>query len=268
MASRYNSDLPLYFLHIPKTAGSSMSAMLTTAFKPAEICPAMHWDYIAQLAPESLSTYRVFAGHFSAYLSRFLGRELNIFTLLRDPVERTLSLYGYVLREPTHPLFKVVSNLTLREFIFDSATRPKIWNFRARYIADLGLDPRSMAPRFASHDPTHYGFQMSFDDSSASASPKALRDAALLALDSFFFVGTTEHFNASVPSLSGQIGVNLTIPERLNVTQTRIQRQDIDPETLASIEEATTIDRELYEIIQDRLQAGLGQTNMVESAGL
>jgi hypothetical protein len=252
LKSRYDPELPVYFLHIPKTAGVSINSMLAGAFRNEEICPVGHWDDIARIPTNQIGKYRVFSGHYSAYLSRFLGKKLNIFTFFRDPLERTLSLYGFIRQSKTHPVNEAARTRTLREFILDPATRSKVVNFQARYIADLGFDPRKIAQGFTDRDARRYEFQMHFDDQSASVSSSAVRDAALRALDSFFFVGTTEKLNEASQTLSDLMGVRFNSPERQNVTEKRISREELDAETLAAIHEATIVDREIYEIVKSR----------------
>ena len=252
MNSRYDPQLPVYFLHIPKTAGVSINAMLAGAFRHDEICPVGHWDDIARIPADQVVKYRVFTGHYSAYLSRFLGKKLNVFTFFRDPLERTLSLYGYIRQSKTHPINEAARTRTLREFILDPATRSRVLNFQARCIADLGFDPREIAQGFTDRDPTRYEFQVHFDDQSASVSSSAIRDAALRALNSFFFVGRTENLNEASQTLSDLMGVRFNSPGRQNVTEERISREELDAETLAAIHEATIIDREIYEMVKSR----------------
>jgi hypothetical protein len=48
------------------------------------------------------------------------------------------------------------------------------------------------------------------------------------------------------------MGVRFNSPERQNVTEKRISREELDAETLAAIHEATIVDREIYEIVKSR----------------
>ena len=128
----------------------------------------------------------------------------------------------------------------------------EVLNFQARCIADLGFNPREIAQGFADRDPTRYEFQVHFDDQSASVSSSAIRDAALRALNSFFFVGRTENLNEASQTLSDLMGVRFNSPGRQNVTEERISREELDAETLAAIHEATIIDREIYEMVKSR----------------
>jgi hypothetical protein len=252
MKTSFDHNISIYFLHIPKTAGSSMIMTLVNAFPSEDVLRVGHWDYIVRTPTEQLSRCRIFMGHYSAYLNRFLGRKLNVFTFFRDPVERTLSHYSYIRLNPTHPYYEIACRQTLREFVTDPVTRTNVVNYQARYIADLGYDPRYLLPIFADCDPARTELQMKIDDQSLAVPEETLRRAALRALDSFFFVSTTENFARAIDCLGEQIGVNLGKPIRTNVTEKRVLREEVDPETLEIIHESTKIDREIYELIRSR----------------
>ncbi len=247
MSVEYNPDLPLQFLHIPKTGGTSVGGMIARSFPQRLICPAGHWDYIVRLPEEQLLGFQVFLGHYSACLSRFLDKPLNVFTFLRDPVERTLSHYGFIRTDRTHPFFEAARTRTLLEFVRDPLTRPNIENYQARYVADLGLDPSAIAPVFAGRDPARFELHMHIDEQSLKVPAGKLYEQAMQSLNSFFFVGTTENLDGSVRRLSALIGVDLGPPLHANVTEHRITQDQLDRETLRAIREATEIDFALYE---------------------
>ena len=95
---------PLYFLHIPKTAGSTISHYLESHFRPDEVCPAGTWAAFLALPPEHLGRYRFFRGHFDASLLDLLPRRPAVVTMLRDPVERAVSEWMFMRRDQSHPL--------------------------------------------------------------------------------------------------------------------------------------------------------------------
>ena len=76
-----------------------------------------------------------FRGHFLTHLEPYLGRKLATFTMLRDPVERTISHYYHVRRDPDHPSHEDTSRMSLREFCVDPLTRHMVENFQAGYLA-------------------------------------------------------------------------------------------------------------------------------------
>jgi Sulfotransferase family len=91
------------FMHIQKTGGTSLQRMLRDVW--GQNLFAEHGDTLATHKGVELSAYSIFAGHFNYDSLRHLPRKRqSIFTFVREPKERLLSLY-YFLRahEPTAP---------------------------------------------------------------------------------------------------------------------------------------------------------------------
>jgi hypothetical protein len=89
-----------YFCHIPKTAGTSLNKALNSTFQESEICPPHPWRDLLAYKNLPLTSFRLFREHFYRPFEEFVGRRLHAFTILRDPIERALSYFGHVIREP------------------------------------------------------------------------------------------------------------------------------------------------------------------------
>lgn len=87
------------FLHIPKTAGQSVHAALATAFGREAVCPARSNEQLAQMSVSTLHKYRVFSGHLDWSMLDCLEGPKFTFTVLREPLERVLSLYFYLRKK-------------------------------------------------------------------------------------------------------------------------------------------------------------------------
>ncbi len=255
MTAAYDPGLLLYFQHIPKTAGTSVATMLAPAFPPEQVCPVLHWDSLVRLSPQRIARYRLFTGHYSSYLPRYLDQPCNTFTFVRDPVARSFSHYGHVLRDTSHPFHAAAKAMSLREFVLDPETRPNIENYQARYIADLGLDPRKIAAQYAGIDAAGYPLQMRIDELSLAAPADELLDAALKGLDRFFFIGLVDDFVAGMERVGAIIGKDLGPTVATNTAPQPSTAVDLPAETLAAIYEATEVDRRLYETIKARVRA-------------
>ncbi len=125
---------PVYlFVHCQKTAGTSLMAQLAHQFKSGEICPTeaikKQDGPMAILSLKMLETYldkdgkniRVVSGHFP-YCTRdllvnTLGPKIRTFTILRDPIERTLSFLRH-----TKKLTPELKNASLMD-IYDDKIR-------------------------------------------------------------------------------------------------------------------------------------------------
>jgi Sulfotransferase family len=87
----------LFFMHIPKTGGSSLYEMLVKYFAPEEICPERHFEAVL-IPPDEAARYRFFAAHTTYDLLFQLPEAKRIVTLFREPIERTISDYYYLRR--------------------------------------------------------------------------------------------------------------------------------------------------------------------------
>jgi hypothetical protein len=91
-----------FFMHIPKTAGSVLYQRLVRHHGDDAVYPLppdrgqpgayMDLDYLKDRLRAHQRSVRVVAGHFPLCLDEILGIPLTTFTVLRDPVERSLSL--------------------------------------------------------------------------------------------------------------------------------------------------------------------------------
>lgn len=112
----------LIFLHIPKTAGTTLQWIIERQYDPSEIytlrgqhdVPALE-----QLPLEQKLRLRAIKGHMGFGIHRTLPQPSTYLTLLRDPVDRVISSYYYIRRTPKHPHYDAIAseNLSLEEFI-------------------------------------------------------------------------------------------------------------------------------------------------------
>lgn len=85
----------LCFMHIPKTGGLTLVAILDRFYREDEICPLHQATW--RLPREKLSKYRLIIAHgsYQEFVSDRIPRPLFV-TWLRHPVERTLSVYQHI----------------------------------------------------------------------------------------------------------------------------------------------------------------------------
>lgn len=87
---------PLYFLHIPKTAGTSIHAWLSGKYAFEQVFAGVDPAEVAGFAPADLDGYRYYSGHLGMGFSRRLKTEPRVVTWLRDPASRLFSSYNYL----------------------------------------------------------------------------------------------------------------------------------------------------------------------------
>lgn len=130
----------LFFCHIPKTAGVTLSHMLSNHFRHAEIFPYHEWVSIPQhLSQNEIISYRLYQGHFpwSSTVS-LLGEPLASATMLRNPIERVLSAYHHIVGIVDHPLHERIggSEATLENFI----DKAELAQYSNTHVAFLGSE--------------------------------------------------------------------------------------------------------------------------------
>jgi hypothetical protein len=90
-----------FFMHIPKTAGMTLyhrlirqhgAALYPLPLARGEPDAALDVEYMKDRFAASRDQIRMIVGHFPLCLGEYLGVPLTTFTIVRDPVERTLSL--------------------------------------------------------------------------------------------------------------------------------------------------------------------------------
>lgn len=100
-------------MHIMKTAGTSLAHHIARNFERDEIYPTardpenhdqQYWlpSRFAELDPTERAKLRIICGHFPFFTSEVVGADV-IITLLRDPIERTISHMAHVRRFGTDP---------------------------------------------------------------------------------------------------------------------------------------------------------------------
>ncbi|MFN3449043.1 MAG: hypothetical protein ACK44F_10135 [Roseococcus sp.] len=133
---------PLFlFLHIPKTAGSSLRRVLQQMFAPhlhffTESGELAHTpEHLARWAdPAFYDDYLLLGGHVGRnhpVMRAEAARRRRIYiSVMRDPVRRAVSGYDFSRRFPRHPMREWLANKTLLQAI----TTPG--PFRDRYVND------------------------------------------------------------------------------------------------------------------------------------
>jgi Sulfotransferase family len=95
-------DRKFFFIHVMKTAGTTLRKHIMANFEEDEFypCPRLdanmlkaniELDYLTGLPASRRARIRAYSGHFPFVAVELLGEEMTTITILRDPVERTLS---------------------------------------------------------------------------------------------------------------------------------------------------------------------------------
>jgi len=129
----------IYFLHIPKTSGTSLGELFLQVKGPEAVSPPLLWDHLLNGFYRISEKTRIIQGHFGGLLPLWLQRWPRIVTILREPLARALSHINHVQRDPNHPWYAEAANLTVQQYCDHPVFQRSIDNFQARYLASLSF---------------------------------------------------------------------------------------------------------------------------------
>jgi hypothetical protein len=120
----------IYFCHIPKTSGTSVVHSVSNAFSDTLRIPEWFEVYDpAQVANSnregfekflelSVKEYDFIYGHLgSAFSSRNYSDKVDTFTLIREPVDRLISIYNWINRDVSESLWEKERKFELIPFL-------------------------------------------------------------------------------------------------------------------------------------------------------
>jgi hypothetical protein len=199
----------LVFIHIPKAAGTSLREVIARQY-PRVVQLAT--DAPIVLSEQERQSVRVLVGHVPYDAHAQLTAPVDVITMLRDPVERIISLYYYMQRRPAHPFRHLVHGRSLEQFA--ASGWEQVRDDQMRRISG-GREPSLDA---AKHNLMH-GMRV---------------------------FGIAERFDESLLLMQRTLGWGHVLHHNLNVTADRPAVADIPRRAIAEIERANPLDLELY----------------------
>jgi glycosyltransferase involved in cell wall biosynthesis len=227
----------LFFLHIPKAAGTAFYDLLACHFAPPEIGNWSDDDLDAAYHSGTklpLGTARLMRGHVDTTIQRVLPRRAKFVTMLRHPIERVISHFDY-LRRVLHPGHEAVQNMTLAEFLDYEPGSFLARNYDARMLAGL----------------TYGGSLHSYEDPS-------LLELAKESLAGFAFFGIAERYEDSIRLLDKSFSWRASPAQQVR-NAAHVKLQNLDQETVRRVEDANRVSLELYQWAGDLFEARFRQ---------
>lgn len=233
----------LIFLHVPKTAGSSMRGILYMNYKKSQIFLAREmWKgnpNFHHLTDEQKRDILLLMGHMPFGLHRFLpGESFEYFTLLREPVDRIISLYKHIQRFPDHHFAAEMKKheYSLSDF-FNLRLSPAFDNCQVRMLAE------AMDVPFGELTEDHL-------------------EAAKHNLEKYFpLAGVQDQFDEFILLLSARYRWRIPYYRRMKVNRNRDNNKtEISASEKSLILKYNALDEELYRFVKNRFQTLLKNT--------
>lgn len=222
----------LIFLHIPKTAGSTINEVLKWKYKSSETFYMNGWEMkksilkFKNLPHQKRDKIKLIVGHIPFGVHQALSNPSAYITMLRQPVDRVVSLYYYILRDPNHYLHEQIisSQISLEDFVISRMT-PELDNGQTRLLSGVGYD-------------IPFG-----------RCTEELRESTITNLqNNFVFIGIQEKFNESILLLQKKVGIKVW-PFYLsqNVSKSRLPTTALADKVIEKVNKNNHLDQEIYE---------------------
>ncbi len=228
-----NKDLneQLLFLHIPKTAGTSLNQMLAEA--TTGVNHFKHYNStITLIKDKGRRKHPVIMGHVHYDVYKTLSNNCKIFTFLRDPIDRTISAFEFMKSHPETWLGQLAQG-SIEDFLQHNFVKKSIADIQTRLLGveikfqKLYVDLRNNRITEAQY------YDVISEATHAEVSDIEL-NRAKERLRTMFFVGFTESFSQDSEALFAALG--LPCPQHRQANQTPVKFKKRDKYTESDIE--------------------------------
>lgn len=243
----------LFFVHIPKTAGTSVEQSLKQLYG-RRASPAYRDANLLLTPPRLLRAWRFYSGHVYYDTRSILKPDTAIVTFVRDPLARALSVYNWVKENPAVKLHQKVGDLDFMDWVRDENYNSHLLENQVRYLGvSVGI-ARLRALFLANElDPAEATKQLE-QARRVRLGPEHLARAKQ-ALSSMALVGQVERFDESLAMLFTQV-LGLPAPTgqaiRSNITrQPRLTAGQMNEDDRAEFRECAAAEYELVDFARE-----------------
>lgn len=231
----YQSDKPIFFLHIPRTGGTTVDAIFFNNIPQSEIIRVYKDNEYHEHSfhnSDELTKIRYITGHLllqNYNPLKIYDTEVNVFTFLRNPLDRLISEYTFYKTWPKNHLYKIINegNISFLDYLI---SKEKILKYRGKNFMTRCISGKSFI---------------------SGKHPYAALGSAKRQLEkSFFFFGILEFFNESILLLSDIIKLKNIFFKQHNKLVQGVKKEISENEKAVALE-LNRADCELYSFARD-----------------
>lgn len=232
---RFFPQQRILFDHLPKCGGCSIGFFLTQnyprrlVFRTNGTNPEESVQRFKTLSESRRWKYRLIIGHLTHELRDYVHPNTFKATVFRDPVDRIVSHYFYVKRNPTHYLHKrvVEENITLAEYTQKDLSS-ELTNWYTSHFS--GMSPCAVS----------------------TAPSEAISTALKAVLESYDLIGFQDDIHGFLENIRATCRLTSSVSEdRKNVTDGRKSVKDLSEDEFMNISRSNAADIELFALIRN-----------------
>lgn len=231
------------FVHIPKTGGTTFKTIIERQYKSQSVFlfkrpPERSLAEFKELPEAKKREIKFIQGHMRFGLHEFFPQQCTYITILRDPVDRIISLYYFILRNPKNAVHnEVVSrNMSLKDWVSSGITT-LVNNNHTRFLCTTEAVTKD-----------------------GQCSTEMLESAKKNIQERFAVVGLMERYDETLLLLKRNLGWKTPLYIKSNVTKNRPVKETISKDTIEMIERYNELDIELYRYGRERFEEQLNQS--------
>ena len=235
------------FLHIPKTAGTTLKHITRRQFSPSETYEfysvtresGKGINAFASLPPKRKNKVKFITGHVGFGLHQHIDGPSTYITVLRDPIKRVISFYYFLKRQDkNHPSLEGCKSL--EDFI---QSVDLVRNDMTKYLSNIKMK-------------TQLAYKGSdVQEDRIACTPADFEQAKKNLRQHFSVVGLTEEFDKTMVLVKRQLGWRVFPYVNVNVARKKTASRQISDEAMASLNEYNHYDIELYRHAKELFQA-------------
>ena len=237
----------LYFLHIPKTGGSTVTHALQTiaGHENLQTMGPLLMDDLLRPRNVRWRATDILMGHLGLLPIAEALPDYAV-TVVRNPIDYMVSYYKHIRRSPDHYGHRIVAgnHLTFSEWIQHPDFRLLTDNPQARMLSVL---PPTPSGQRRSEDPT--AWQTAFESQERTTTDSDLLADALETLETLSLVGTTDCLDEFLQSLCELLDVPHFTTPRMNVSAIE-EEIDLGEEEISIIRSKSPVDFQIWDSVK------------------